>query len=107
VYVRLGCGDVTPWRRYLGLLKGAPAATSTLFLGADVAGIYFVSVHPHVRSFGIGAALTQAPLRAARELGYRVGVLGASALGEPVYRRLGFTTCCQISLYEWSPQAGT
>jgi GNAT superfamily N-acetyltransferase len=104
MYARLGCGDETPWRHYLGLLDGAPVATSTLFLGAGVAGIYFVSVHPDARRQGIGAALTLTPLRVARELGYRVGVLGASALGEPVYRRLGFITYCQISLYEWSSQ---
>jgi GNAT superfamily N-acetyltransferase len=103
MYARLGCGDETPWRHYFGLLDGAPVATSTLFLGAGAAGIYFVSVHPEARRRGIGAALTLAPLRAARGLGYRVGVLGASALGEPLYRRLGFATCCQFALYEWSP----
>jgi GNAT superfamily N-acetyltransferase len=102
MYERVGCDDETPWRHYLGLLDNAPVATSTLFLGAGVAGIYFVSVHPDARRRGVGAALTLAPLLAARELGYRVGVLGASALGEPVYRRLGFTTYCQIALYEWS-----
>jgi GNAT superfamily N-acetyltransferase len=105
MYARLACGDDTPWRHYLGLLAGAPVATSTLFLSAGVAGVYFVSVHPDARRRGIGAAVTLAPLREAREQGYHIGVLGASALGEPVYRRLGFTTCCQIALYEWSPQA--
>jgi GNAT superfamily N-acetyltransferase len=103
MYTRLGCGDETPWRHYLGLLDGAPVATSTLFLGAGVAGVYFVSVHPDARRRCIGAALTLAPMRAARELGYCIGVLDASALGEPVYRRLSFTPYCQIALYEWAP----
>jgi hypothetical protein len=32
MYTRLGCGDETPWRHFLGLLDGAPVATSALFL---------------------------------------------------------------------------
>jgi hypothetical protein len=30
-----------------------------------------------------------------------VGVLGASELGYPVYRRLGFQEYCSIGIYEW------
>jgi GNAT superfamily N-acetyltransferase len=103
MYRRLGLGDDGPWRHFLGRLGGAPVATSTLFVGAGVAGIYFVSTVEQARRRGIGAALTLAPLRAAREMGYAVGVLGSSEMGYPVYRRLGFQEYCRIGLYEWRP----
>ncbi|HEX4992439.1 MAG TPA: GNAT family N-acetyltransferase [Rubrobacteraceae bacterium] len=91
MYRRMGLGDDVPWRHYLGRLGGEPVATSTLFLGAGVAGIYFVSTVEEARRRGIGAATTLAPLREAREMGY------------PVYRRLGFEEYCRIGLYEWRP----
>jgi hypothetical protein len=43
------------------------------------------------------------PLREAWDLGYRIGVLGSSEMGYPVYRRLGFEERCRIGLYEWKP----
>ncbi len=92
--MRLGLGF--PIRNYLGSLNGKPVATSTVFFGAGVAGIYSVSTLPEARGQGIGAAVTLRPLNNARELGYRIGVLQSSDMGFNVYKKLGFRHLCQI-----------
>jgi GNAT superfamily N-acetyltransferase len=99
MYRRLGFEG--PWRHYLGRLAGEAVATATSFFGAGVAGIYFVCTVERARRRGIGAAVTLAALREARETGYCVGVLGSSEMGYPVYRGLGFEEYCRIGLYEW------
>ncbi|TCN34869.1 acetyltransferase (GNAT) family protein [Kribbella orskensis] len=110
VYRRLGLGD--PWRHYLGWLDGEPVATTTIYLAAGVAGVYFVMTIPEARRRGIGTAITRAALEDARDTdhtvttgstGVRYGVLGSSPAGRSVYARLGFREYCTIDLYEWSP----
>jgi GNAT superfamily N-acetyltransferase len=84
---------------FIGALNGKPVGASVLYLDAGVAGLYDVGVLPEARRQGIGAAMTVAPLRFARELGYRYGVLQASGMGVPVYERVGFRKVCRISCW--------
>ncbi|TDW66576.1 GNAT family N-acetyltransferase [Kribbella pratensis] len=98
VYQKLGYDD--PWQHYIGWLDGEAVATATVFLGAGVAGLYFVMTVPEVRRRGIGAAITYGALRDASA---EYAVLGSSPAGRSVYERLGFREYCTIELYEWAP----
>ena len=77
-------------RLYLGRIDGEAVGTSMMFLSSGVAGLYQVEVSPEHRRRGIGTALTLAPMEDARQHGYRIAVLQASRMGEPVYRKIGF-----------------
>jgi ribosomal protein S18 acetylase RimI-like enzyme len=96
-----GLGFELPLRGYVGILHEKVIATSQLFLGAGVAGIYVVATLPEARRLGVGAAMTLAPLQEALAMGYRIGILHSSRQGEGVYRRLGFREYCRMSYYIW------
>jgi GNAT superfamily N-acetyltransferase len=101
--VKLDHGEQAPTRFYLARDGGVPVATAALVLAAGVAGIYNIATVPHARRRGIGAAITVAPLREARALGYRLAILRATAMGAPVYRRLGFQEDFAYHDYTWQP----
>lgn len=97
----LGLGQ-TPWVMYVGLLDGEPVASNMLFNGAGVASVFGVATTPGARGRGIGAAITLIAYQEALALGYDYGVLFATELGAPVYRRIGFQDSpVRISRYLW------
>jgi GNAT superfamily N-acetyltransferase len=99
-FARLGY-DRAPYRLYLGRQDGRPVATNMLACAAGAASVLGVGTLPEARGRGIGAAITLRPYLDAREQGYHTGVLFATELGVPVYRRLGFREVGAISRYLW------
>jgi GNAT superfamily N-acetyltransferase len=101
MYHQIGFDEHSTWRHFLAYLDDKPVATTSLFLSAGVAGIYFVFTVPHARRRSIGAGVTLAALHAAKQLGYYIGVLGSSPMGYSVYRTLGFKEFCRREIYEY------
>jgi GNAT superfamily N-acetyltransferase len=89
-----------PWQFYLGQIDGRPVATSFGLMMAGVVGLYTIATEAEQRGKGIGTVMTLAPLREARDRGYRIGILEASTMGFPVYERLGFHQYITIEHYE-------
>ena len=100
----LGLGAERPLRHFLARLDGKPVATISLYFGSGVAGISSVGTLPDCRHRGIGTALTVATLQEAKRLGYRVGVLFSSVMGERMYKRIGFREYgrgnCYVAMWE-------
>jgi GNAT superfamily N-acetyltransferase len=94
----LGFGPDAPFRHFLGRWKGEPVATTSLFFGAGVAGIY-ITVKPEFRGQGIGSGMTLVPVRTARAAGYRVAITHVPEYRYGFHRKLGFKPYCQLGTY--------
>jgi ribosomal protein S18 acetylase RimI-like enzyme len=77
---------------YLGLVDGEPVATSSLYYGDGMAGVYNVSTLPGQRRRGFGEAVTWHAVERGREHDCSVAILQASAMGKPVYEGMAFRT---------------
>jgi hypothetical protein len=89
-YIRSRLGKDPLSRRFVALLDGEPVATSRLSMAGGVAGLYTMTTLPHAQRRGIGLAMAHRAMLAGREAGMRLGALQATAMGYPIYRKLGF-----------------
>jgi ribosomal protein S18 acetylase RimI-like enzyme len=89
-YIRSRLGNDPLSRRFVAFLDGEPVATSRLSMAGGAAGLYTMVTLPHARRRGIGLAMAHRALVAGREAGMRIGVLQATDMGFPIYRKLGF-----------------
>jgi GNAT superfamily N-acetyltransferase len=67
--------------------------------GADL-GFYFVATHPDHRGRGLASRLMTVAVDEGRDRGLETSSLQGSAMGQPVYRRLGYTDDFALHLYE-------
>jgi predicted N-acetyltransferase YhbS len=97
------------WQRYLELqpdgcfvasLDGAAVGTVTTCIFGSVAWIAMVLVDPHYRRRGIGEALMRQALEFLDQHAVRTIRLDATALGQPLYEKLGFAVEYTLHRYE-------
>ncbi len=84
---------------YLGYFQEKPVSTLLLYLSSGVAGLHAVSTLTEYRNRGYGLAISRFALIDAFKMGFYIGVLQASSLGERVYKKLGFKKYCDIFSY--------
>ena len=87
---------------FLGKLDGEVVATSQLLVSGAIAGIYWVSTLASARRRGFGEAITWAAVASGRRAGCTIASLQASAMGRPVYARMGFAHVIDYERYERS-----
>lgn len=92
----------SPMRLFLGLVDGAPVATSARLTTGAITGVYCVNTLEGHRRRGYGAAMSWAAADGRGE-GCTVSCLQASAMGAPVYSAMGYRTCGEYEY--WQPES--
>lgn len=87
-------------RLYRARVDGEVASVAGTLDHGDDLGFYFVATLPRFRGRGLAGRLMAVALIEAAERGLRTSSLQASAMGEPVYRRLGYESPFRMHLYE-------
>lgn len=83
-------------RLFVAYVDDMPVACAMGHDFAHVTGVYLVATKPEARGRGLGEAVTWAATRA---FGDRPATLQASAMGTPVYARMGYVTTRQMRLW--------
>jgi hypothetical protein len=84
---------------YIGRAKGRPVVSGLGWRTGRTIGVYAIATVPTARRRGYGAAMTARVVKDGLEAGCDVAVLQASAIGRPVYERLGFRVAVRYVAY--------
>ncbi|WP_018576140.1 GNAT family N-acetyltransferase [Legionella shakespearei] len=83
----------------VALDKGKCIGTGSIFLSAESAGLYNLSVLPEYRRQGIGKALHHFRFNHIKSLGYQYATLQATPMAKHLDETLGFETCSLVTIY--------
>jgi len=92
--------DLAPQGCFVAEWDGVPVGTTTTCAFGGVTWIAMVLVEKSARHRGIGTQLVEHAVRFLESQGARTIRLDATALGQPVYQRLGFVAEYQLSRFE-------
>ncbi len=81
-------------------LDGEPVACASFHVAGGDCAVEFVATLPEARGRGIAGELMREGLRRASEAGATTTTLEGSALGEPVYERLGYRVLGRMRMME-------
>ncbi|CAF1153747.1 unnamed protein product [Rotaria magnacalcarata] len=90
VWSRVEVGPTKPVRMFIALKNDRVVGGCHLSLSCGIACLFNLVTLKNERGQGIGKALSLTAMKSARELNYRYLVLQASAMGAPIYKKLGF-----------------
>ena len=84
---------------YLAYYDGRAAACGLVLMHGDIASLHVIATLQEFRNKRLGSAVTHALLLHAKQKGCKRAILLASALGRPVYERLGFKEYALYKIY--------
>lgn len=87
-----------PLKLYLGYEKKYPVSTSLSFEHESVAGLYMVATMESHRGRGMGTLLTRYAMDRCFQNQTGLIILHASAMGESIYRKIGFKEYCKFGI---------
>ena len=101
VFARMvGQGPADPSFTYLARLDGEPAASVVSQDHAGDCSIWLVATIPAARGRGLAAGLMRRALADGKARGCDVTTLQATALGRPIYERLGYRSLGTVEMWE-------
>ncbi|CAF3294547.1 unnamed protein product [Rotaria socialis] len=105
VWSRVEVGPTKPVRMFIALKNDRVVGGCHLSLSRGIACLFNLVTLKTERGQGIGKALSLTAMRSARELNYRYMVLQASAMGAPIYKKLGFRSLPSYKIFIKLPTA--
>lgn len=90
--------------QFIGCVDGEPLGSATMLADEGTVGIYWVGTLEKGRRRGLAEALVRHIMDRGRAEGCKYAALQATALGQPLYERLGFVDSCPIHVWGWAPE---